>query len=121
MATYNKYNTTTVKAGGDLSADQGKAIAFNDRLLAANGNEAAGVILNKPRAGEHVTVGLSGEMVYRAGAAIAAGAKLSVSATGFFTTVASGGYHVGRNKDSAVTSGSNGTGIFHFAGIYQSV
>lgn len=122
MATENTYKTTTRAAGADMNGAGFlyHAIAMDDGLVAANGGEAGGILLNKPKNKEHATLGVSGEMKYAAGAAIAAGAKLTVTASGWFTAASSGTFLVGRNKETAITSGSVGTGIFDFsAPVYQ--
>lgn len=112
--------TKTRKAGGDLSNGQYHAVALDDGDFAANGKEAGGILINKPESGEAASLAVIGESRFAAGGAVAAGARLTVSASGWFTACASGYYFVGRNGDAAVTSGSIGKGFFNFATpVYQ--
>jgi len=114
MATGNTIQTTTIEILESSLAAQYHAIAFNDGLLANNGEEASGILLNKPASGEFATLAVSGESKYAAGAAITKGAKLTVATSGWFTTAASNDAIVGEAKYT-VTSGSLGTGLFSFA------
>ena len=120
MATQNFGFTYTDQAKTDLSAYQYHAIALNDGELAANGYEACGIILNKPKNNEHVEIGAIGIFKYRAGLAVSSeGAHLQVAANGWFTPAASGYYVVGKALET-VTSGSIGRGLFNFSqGIYM--
>ncbi len=118
MATENKYRVTTLTAGEDLYASGYRyhAIALNDGKLAVNGEEASGILLNKPKSGEHLELGYDGEMTFAAGQAISAGDKLTVTTSGWFMKADSldpGDIIVGECKIT-VTSGSLGTGIFNF-------
>lgn len=114
MATSNATQTTTIEILESSTAAQYHAIAFNDGLLANNGEEASGILLNKPASGEFATLAVSGESKFAAGAAITKGAKLTVTTSGWFTTAASNDANVGEAKYT-VTSGSLGTGLFSFA------
>lgn len=113
MAVHNLYQTTTIQAGEDLSGSQYAAIALNDGKVAANGEEASGILINKPQNKEHAEVAWQGECKYKAGGAITKGGKITVSTSGFFTAGDSGDYIVGEAK-STVTSGSLGVGFFSF-------
>ena len=121
MAVEGQQNTTSAIAAEDLSSvGQYRAFAFVDRKIANDGEEACGIIKNKPKNGDHVTVAYAGEIKYIAGGAVAAGARLTVATSGYFTSAASGDYIVGRNGPAAVTSGSVGRGFFNFATVnYQ--
>jgi len=114
MATQNVRMNTTIKATEDLntSAFQYHAIALVDGKLANNGEETSGILLNKPKDGEFLSLGYVGEMKFAAGAAISAGAKLVVTTSGWFTTADSNDPILGEAK-AAVTSGSIGTGLFN--------
>ena len=98
---------------------EGVAIALDDGKVANNGQEAAGILKGKPASGQRGSMGLSGVMKFRAGGAVSAWNTLTVATSGYFTVSASGDYLVGHCGDTAVTSGSLGTGIFTFAGNYQ--
>ncbi|HPA76877.1 MAG TPA: hypothetical protein PK888_13795, partial [Deltaproteobacteria bacterium] len=118
MATENKVLITTLTAGEDLYADGYRyhAIALNDGKLAVNGEEASGILLNKPKSGEHLELGYGGEMIFAAGQALTAGDKVTVTTSGWFMKADSldpGDIIVGEVKAN-VTSGSLGTGIFWF-------
>ena len=115
MATQNVLFNTSIEAKEDLngSAFQYHAVALDDGKLANNGLEASGILLNKPKTGEGLTLGYFGEQKFAAGGTISAGARISVTTSGWFTAALSGDYSVGRNK-TAVTSGSLGTGMFNF-------
>ncbi len=113
MATENKQMVTTIEALEDVSGYQYHAIALDDGLLATTGEEAFGIILNKPKSNENAAVCYIGESKYRAGGAITLGGKLTVASSGWITAGDSGDYIVGECK-STVTSGSIGTGMFNF-------
>ncbi len=115
MATENRHFETTIGAGEDLNSAGHRyhAIALDDGKLAANGREAAGILLNKPRSGEALALGYFGEMKFAAGLGLSAGNKLTVATSGWFTKAASGDWVCGRVK-ATVTSGSLGTGLFNF-------
>ena len=114
MATEGKRFETTFEAGEDLNSGcQYHAIAIDDGKLANSGEEASGILLNKPESGEFGTLGYMGEMKFAAGAAVAKGAKLTVATSGWFTTADSNDPVLGEAK-AAVTSGSTGTGLFEF-------
>lgn len=121
MSVEGRYFTWTMAAGEDLndlvasSGDLYKAIALDDGKPAANGKEAGGILLYGAKSGEHVTLGYLGVMKFVAGAAITAGKRVTVTASGYFITAVSGSYVVGRNLDTAVASGAIGTGAFNFA------
>ena len=114
MARFGMHRTTSVQAKEDLSGKQYCAIAFDDGKLAANGAEACGLIINKPKSNEHATIGFDGEMKFRAGGAVAATKAMTINGSGTCTAAGSGDYIVGRNGNAAVTSGSIGTGFFDF-------
>ncbi len=115
MATENRRFETTLVAGEDLNTAGHRyhAIALDDAKLGNNGRETAGILLNKPKSGESLTLGYFGEMKFPAGAGLSAGNKLTVTTSGWFIAAASGSWIVGKVK-SAVTSGSLGVGLFNF-------
>jgi len=113
MATQNVRLNTTIKAEEDLSSLQYHAIALVDGFLANNGEEASGILLNKPKSGEFLALGYVGELKFCSGAAISKGDKVTVTTSGWFTTADSNDPILGEAK-AAVTSGSVGTGLFNF-------
>jgi hypothetical protein len=123
MAVEGRYFTWTVAAGenlDDLTPGAGslfKAIAIDDGKYAANGREAGGVLVFGGRTGEHLTLGYAGILKFVAGAAVGKGKRLTVTGSGYFVEAGSGSYIVGRCLDTAVASGSVGTGAFNFATV----
>lgn len=113
MATQNVRLTGSFQAAEDMRTLQYFAVALNDRKLANTAEEASGILMNKPNENDHGSLAYSGELKYKAGAAVSAGDKLTVTTSGWFTTAESLDCVVGEAK-VAVTSGSIGTGIFSF-------
>lgn len=114
MTTENVMLHDTVIASADLSALQYRVVRVTGDLADNNG-EAYGVLANKPLSGEHATVNILGIMKGYAGAAIAAGASVGVTNSGFIITAASGtGVAIGKNKNVAVGSGD----VFTFFGNF---
>lgn len=112
-----KFETVALNAGADLSAAQYKAVVVAG-TIAAN-NTAIGLLQNKPSAsGRRATVGYSGQMKAYAGAAISAGAGVSVTTSGFLITVSSGDLGVGRAL-AAANSGDLFPGLFDFVSKWQ--
>ena len=101
-----------VVAGADLSAAQYKAIAIGG-TIAATGVAAMGILQNKPESGEDAQLGWHGRSRYRAGAAVSAGAQLTVTTSGWLITATSGTNVVGKAL-GAVTSGGIGEAIVGF-------
>lgn len=100
-------------AGADLSAAQYKAVVVGGTIAADA--TALGILQNKPAAsGRDATVGFLGRSRYVANAAISAGALLTVTTSGYMSTVTSGQACIGR-AIAAVSSGAIGEGIFNFA------
>lgn len=113
MATENIILKTSFQVLEDQSTLQYQAITLADGLVANNGGEATGILLNKPKSGEFAQVGVIGEMKFRAGIGISASKAITVTTSGYCTAAGSGDYIVGSAK-LAVTSGSIGTGLFDF-------
>lgn len=103
-----------VNAGADLSGLQYHAIQI-DGTIATTGANAIGINQFKPELNEDAAAGFLGRSRYRAGAAVAAGAQLTVTAGGWVITATSGSYPVGKAL-SAIGSGGIAEGIFNFAG-----
>lgn len=104
-----------VAAAGDLSAKQYMAMAIGGDV-AGTALTALGLLADKPRnAGEHASVIYDGRAKFRSGAAVAAGARLTVAASGYLTGVTSGP-SVGFALE-AVASGGIAEGIFNFAAL----
>lgn len=121
MAVNNNMRTWHLAAGEDLvdatkgSGDIFKAIALDDGKPAANGLEAGGTLQQLGKTGQGIAIMVSGVGKGVAGAAVAAGAKVTVAASGYLVTATSGTAIVGRCAETAATSGSVFTGIFDFS------
>ncbi len=102
-----------VEATEDLSAAQYHAIQIGG-TLATTGVNAVGILQNNPASGKDATAGYARRSRYRAGAAVAAGAQLTVANSGWHITVTSGLNVIGMAM-GAVSSGGIGEGIFNFA------
>jgi len=112
MAHFGKIDTFSISAGADLSTLQWYAVKL-DGTRATNGKEAAGLIVNKPKAGEHCTVGISGRMKFRAGGTIVAGNKLTVDSNSTLIKASSGSWLIGQAL-AGCSSGSVGTAACDF-------
>jgi len=113
MGYENKYRVTTIQALEDLNTHQYQAIALDDGEIANSGQEAVGILINKPKNGEHAEIAYEGEIKFRAGGAISIHKPITVTTSGYFVDAGSGYFVVGRAK-ATVTSGSIGTGLFNF-------
>lgn len=97
-----------VQAGEDLNTDAHQFQAVNiDGTIADTNANAAGILQNKPKNGEMASVADKGLVKSRAGAAVAAGASLKVTTSGYIIAVASGDNTIpcGRNQNTAAASG----------------
>lgn len=117
MATENQFMAITIAAGADLSAARYKAVAVGGTIAADT--SAIGLLQNVPGAsGRHASVGVSGVMKGYAGAAVSAGARLTVTTSGWLITATSanidGGFTVGKALEAA-NSGDLFKGLFDFA------
>lgn len=109
-----------VSAGADLSSGkQYKAIAVGGTIAAAN-TATLGLLQNKPKSGEDATIAYAGRIKFVAGAAVAAGAGVMVTTSGYLITVVSGSLPCGKALE-AVSSGGIGEGIFNFANAKTTV
>lgn len=113
MSVHNNFSSITIVSGADLSAAQYKAVTYAG-VIAANGNTAAGLLQDDPAAANrHAQVGVQGGMPAYAGAAIALGAQLTVTASGYVITATSGSAVVGKAAEAA-NSGDLFRGQFDF-------
>lgn len=103
-------NTGSINDG---SGHQYKAVDVDGTIAADAG--AIGILQNKPKSGEDATVGFMGRSRYVAGAAVAAGARITVTTSGYMITCTSGSAPLGR-AIGAVGSGGIGEAIINFAG-----
>lgn len=124
MAIQNDFRTWSFKAAENIdttAAGTGaiyKAVNQATGILANNGADATGILQYVGKTGEHVTQGWDGIMKFTAGAAVAAGAQVTVTTSGYFITATQGKYVVGRTLAS-VASGAVGYGMFNFVAPKQ--
>lgn len=114
MATNGCFETLTIASGADHSGGGGqyKAVAIGGTIAAAN-TTAVGIMQNKPKSGEHMTVAWHGRMKAYAGGAINAGGAVKVTTSGYLVAVASGDGAVGK----AVLAANSGS-VFEFIGNF---
>lgn len=105
-------------AAEDLSGRQYQAVTIQDRKLANNGQEATGILQNKPASGEHGTLVVLGRSLARAGAALSAMGRFSVTTSGYLAVPASNSFICGFALES-ITSGSLGEVFMLPSGHYQ--
>lgn len=101
-----------VLAGEDLSARQYHAINISG-TLAGTVEASMGILQNKPENGEDAAAGMAGASRFRAGGAVTAGSRLTVTTSGWVTAADSGDQVVGF-APFAVASGGIGYGHFDF-------
>lgn len=116
-----EYDTFTFVAGENLNTDTKgtghiyKAVAIDDGKIAANGNEAMGILQRATaQASEHTQLAYAGKMKFTAALSMGAGARLTITTSGYTTLAGSGDPIVGKSID-ACDSGMIGRGIFDFA------
>jgi hypothetical protein len=112
MAVERAYDTLTVVASQDLTGHLFKAVDLAGGV-AATTIVAKGILRSTGLAGEHVTIAYKGQMKATSGAAIASGAQVGVTASGFLISVATSRY-VG----IALTAAGSGD-IFGFVGDFN--
>jgi len=106
MAVMQSRDTRTFIAGEDLSSAQFKFVTLESDgqidLADAAGENAIGVLLNDPAAGEAATVAVSGKVMVTSGGTIAAGAQIQTDASGDALTAATGDVVLGYALEAAV-------------------
>lgn len=114
MTTHVRKHATTITAGADLTGAGSlyKAVAIGG-TIAATPVAAVGLLDSKGPSGEPVSVVYEGETKAYAGAAISAGAKLTVTTSGYVITSADSRVSVGRALEAA-NSGDLFRGLFNF-------
>lgn len=100
-------------AGQDLSTHQYKAVSIAGTVAASDG-AAFGIQQNKPGNGEDLAIAYAGISRYRAGGAVSANGRISVTTSGWIIAATSGDTSCGKAIE-AVSSGGIGEGIFNFA------
>lgn len=118
MAREGEHFGVNMTAKEDLDSHLYFAVTCQDGKVANNGEEATGILMNKPKTNEAANVAFQGAIPFQAGGAIAANAALTVATSGYVAAAGSGDFIVGRNFETAATSGSVGFGIFNFNPIY---
>jgi len=117
MAIQRVFDTITVVASQDLSANQFKCVSLGG-LVAATSALAVGIQQTKALNADHMTVGYRGHMKAFAGAAINSNAPIAPTTSGFmgaYTPAGSGGLGaVGR----CLTGAASGD-LFDFIGDFS--
>lgn len=104
----------SITAGADLNSDQQyHAIGISGTIVATSA-ATFGLLQNKPKNAEDAALGFLGRSRFRAGAAVAKGAAVMVTTSGWLITATSGTYTVGKALE-AVSSGGIGEGVFNFS------
>lgn len=117
MATSGDKEIIGIAAGADLSTFQYKIIAV-DGTLAATNAVALGVLINKPKSGEHATIAYAGYMkAYVGGGSVAAGAQLVVTTSGYLITNATSTSGI---VGKAITAAASGA-LCEFVGDFSTV
>lgn len=102
------YNTISHPAGADLTAAQFKFVKISGTgvVLAAAGNDALGVLLNKPASGEAAEIQIGGIAKVQADAALATtGTKIMSSADGQAAAATSTNHVLGRTLTVSAAAG----------------
>jgi hypothetical protein len=100
---HGKHETFQFVAGADLSDAIWKVVTVGG-TIAPSAAAALGVLVTKPKSGEHGGAAISGVVKCWAGGAITAGASITVTTSGWMTTVASGaGIPVGKALATAAS------------------
>ena len=120
MGTSNVNFKVPFTAGEALNTvgHEGVAIALVDGKVANTGEEATGILSDKPANGQHGSMIILGIGKGRAGMTLTPGLRLTVSTSGYFTQAYSADFHCARAWED-ITSGSLGPILFHGAGYYQ--
>lgn len=98
------YNTVTLAAGEDLSAKQWRFVKLNtsgEVVLCGAGEQAIGVLCNKPTSGQAAEVQIGGIAKVEADAAVTAGDKLMSSADGQAATKTGTNNELGMARSAA--------------------
>lgn len=108
MAYEEKLETVTMIAGADLSAAQYCFVKTNSTaktiVLCGDGEDAFGVLQDKPTSGQAACVAIGGVTKLKIGASVTAGTAISSGANGLGNTSANGDYMLGY----ALDGGANG-------------
>lgn len=109
MSRTEAVKSISMEAGSDLSAGQFKFVVLASDgqidLVAANGGDADGVLLNKPdAAGRAAEVGVSGIVKVIAASTVTRGQKVSSTAAGLAQTAATGHHVLGRAQTTAAVN-----------------
>jgi hypothetical protein len=116
MSTAGDKEIVAIVAGADLTAAQYKIIAVAGTIAATNA-VALGVLQNKPNTGENASIAYCGHMKAYVGGAVAAGAQLVVTTSGYLITNATS---VSGIVGKALTAASSGA-LCEFVGDFATV
>jgi predicted RecA/RadA family phage recombinase len=109
MAFESPLHLFTFEAAVDLSTKQFHAVTLNSAgkliLPAADGDDAIGILQNKPTAGQEGSVMLSGISMVAMTGAVAIADQVQVLTTGRGDTAASGDHVIGQCLETAALAG----------------
>lgn len=115
MSIKGKTEIVTLVAGANLETMQYKVVGVGGTIV-ATADLALGLVVNKPRSGEHVSIEWFGHMKGYAGAAIVTTRGLTVTTSGYIINVTSGdGVSNGIGKSLAA---ANSGDLFDFVGNF---
>lgn len=90
---HNDQNLRSFIASGDMSGAPNRVVDqisnAEFKITFAGAGEGIGVLINKPKHGEHASVAISGEVQVRVGVAVQAGQAAMGAASGWVINVAS--------------------------------
>jgi hypothetical protein len=107
MAVTEALISITLPAGADLRTHQYKFVSVNASgqvVLTADDGLAQGILLNDPNTGEAATVGISGRLKVKCGAAVTRGGRVGSGANGAAKNVDTNAADLG----TALETGANG-------------
>lgn len=116
MSVSGENSYIAITAGADLSAQQYKVVTVSGTIAATNAT-ALGVLQNKPKSGEHANVAYAGHLKAYAGAAVAAGAEVVVTTSGYLITNATSTSGI---VGKAITAAASGA-LVEFVGDFSTV
>lgn len=104
----------TIQAGADLRAQRYKILDV-DGSIAQDSDAAIGPLFTEPNSGENCSVTYQGNMKAYAGGAVTAGARLTVTASGYMAVTTSGDNNVPVGK---ALEAANSGDLFNFIGNF---
>lgn len=117
MATEGQYRSVPIETTVDhTTTPMHRAIQVNG-TIASSGVNAVGLLKSRAPLGGAVAAGVSGYMKGWAGAAVALGARVTVTTSGYLITATSGTQGQGKALEAA-NSGDLFAGVFEFSPVF---